>query len=141
MYYSVYLLLLYGVVIEPIILHFIYRTQSGSHIGLETMPLGDRITSTSNVIGSESTVGNIDWIRQQSDVVFNFVYNDVEDFAYAARRDIEWIDEHMTELLNQETTNIPSLFKTPGRLRGVPSPRKLKSTTNKENVKVSCREV
>lgn len=89
-------------------------------------------------------VGSLEWTQNELGVARGFVYDSVEDFAYAARRDLEWLNEHMTGIVNWQQgyvkksrelccgtkdpncSDFAKLMQTPGRLRSNDSPRKLR---------------
>lgn len=45
------------------------------------------------------SVGSTDWMDQEAQVVENLIYAEMEDFAYEARRELEWINEHMADIM------------------------------------------
>ncbi|KAF2840233.1 hypothetical protein M501DRAFT_1002545 [Patellaria atrata CBS 101060] len=67
---------------------------------------------------SKTQIGSAHWIldeRQQAD---QFVAQEVEEFSYAVKNEMEWLNEHMTDIFNQNKLNVTDIFKTPGKLRG-----------------------
>ena len=48
-------------------------------------------------------VGSTDWMDREAQVVDDLIYADMEDFAYEERRELEWINEHMTEVMEGNT--------------------------------------
>lgn len=63
-------------------------------------------------------VGSARWIQDENDQVNQFGSQEVEDFTFAARNEVEWLNEHMAEILSKNTVNVTELLKTPGKLRG-----------------------
>lgn len=45
-------------------------------------------------------VGSQEWIAKEQVLAAELVSNELEDFAYSARRELEWLNEHMTELMD-----------------------------------------
>lgn len=86
-------------------------------------------------------VGSQQWIKSESSVIQNLVYTDLEYFAYAARGDLEWLDERLKDILNRNQRDLKRLLQTPARLRGVLSPRKRallqNDNGNKNSLKVA----
>jgi len=86
---------------------------------------------------SKAPVGSAQWIvgeRQQAD---QFVQEEVEEFSYSVRNEMEWLNEHMAEIFTRgqlydthinvycyihqcslQYRNVTDVFKTPGKLRG-----------------------
>lgn len=49
-------------------------------------------------------VGSEEWMRNEAKVMTDLVFADVEDFAFEARRELEWINEHMMDVLERNQT-------------------------------------
>ncbi|KAG5363338.1 Inner centromere protein-related protein [Yarrowia sp. B02] len=64
-----------------------------------------------------------DWVQKELGTIRGLVDDNTDDFSYAARRDLEWINEHMDDVLDTRFS-LSTLLQTPGRLKGAPSPRK-----------------
>ena len=79
-------------------------------------------------------MGSKQWINDENDQVTQFCTQEAEDFAFSARNEVEWLNEHMAEVFSKSqvyglhsgevvdslTTNrnVTEIFKTPGKLRG-----------------------
>lgn len=55
-------------------------------------------------ITANSAVGTTSWAEKELSVVKDLVSNDVEDLAYAARRELEWLNEHLIEIIDRQQT-------------------------------------
>ncbi|KAG5354420.1 Inner centromere protein-related protein [Yarrowia sp. C11] len=64
-----------------------------------------------------------EWVQKELGTIRGLVDDNTDDFSYAARRDLEWINEHMDDVLDTRFS-LSTLLQTPGRLKGAPSPRK-----------------
>jgi hypothetical protein len=81
-----------------------------------------------------AAVGSTPWIAEEQENIQQFIKQETEDFAFSARNEVEWLNEHMAEIFtsNQlyvytitrpplrltENSNATEIFKTPGKLRG-----------------------
>ncbi|KAI9891954.1 MAG: hypothetical protein M1814_002148 [Vezdaea aestivalis] len=63
-------------------------------------------------------VGSSAWIAAERENALQFEAQDVEDFTYAARNDVEWLNEHMADIFSRNQIEVTEIFKTPGKLRG-----------------------
>ncbi|KAI9710878.1 MAG: hypothetical protein M1812_007330 [Candelaria pacifica] len=63
-------------------------------------------------------VGSMDWISHERGQVSQFADQENEDFAFSARNEVDWLNEHMAEIFNKNQVNVTEIFKTPGKLRG-----------------------
>lgn len=61
-------------------------------------------SSYTGSITTSSSVGSSSWVEKELNVVQDLISNDVEDLAYAARREIEWLNEHLVEIIDQRQT-------------------------------------
>nr|OQO23316.1 hypothetical protein B0A51_09451 [Rachicladosporium sp. CCFEE 5018] len=67
---------------------------------------------------AKAAIGSAEWVkneRAQSDL---FIEQDAEEFVYAVRNELEWLNEHMSDIFTKGTVNFADVFKTPGKLRG-----------------------
>ncbi|KAL7950306.1 hypothetical protein V8C42DRAFT_310119 [Trichoderma barbatum] len=81
------------------------------------------------VRGPRLQVGSAAWVGEERASALEIVQSEVEEFSYSAHNEIEWLNEHMAAILNENEVNITEAFKTPGKLRG-----KTPHTTRKLNV-------
>lgn len=81
-------------------------------------------------------VGSAQWIQNEREQASQFVEQEVEEFGYSVRNELEWLNEHMSDILNANQLyvtsvgdgygravntrdrNFADIFKTPGKLRG-----------------------
>jgi hypothetical protein len=79
-------------------------------------------------------VGSARWVYDEREQVAQFGDQDAEDFAFSARNEVEWLNEHMAEIFGSNQlygvhhalcfdiltscSNVTEIFKTPGKLRG-----------------------
>ncbi|AEO70917.1 uncharacterized protein THITE_2122802 [Thermothielavioides terrestris NRRL 8126] len=68
--------------------------------------------------GPRLQVGSAAWIAEERQSALNIAQSEIEEFAFSARNEIDWLNEHMAEIFSENQTNVAELFKTPGRLRG-----------------------
>ncbi|KAL7796590.1 hypothetical protein V8C37DRAFT_372301 [Trichoderma ceciliae] len=68
--------------------------------------------------GPRLQVGSAAWIGEERASALQIVRSEVEEFSYSAHNEIEWLNEHMAAILNENEVNITEAFKTPGKLRG-----------------------
>lgn len=83
---------------------------------------------------AQAPVGSARWIGVEKEEVTQFCDQEFEDFAFSARNEVEWLNEHMAEIFNSSqlyelvtsadcilltpSRNVAEIFKTPGKLRG-----------------------
>ncbi|RPB10884.1 hypothetical protein P167DRAFT_236595 [Morchella conica CCBAS932] len=72
---------------------------------------------------AKPSVGSVSWIANERSTVQQLGDQDMEDFAFAARNDLEWLNEHMAEIFERNNLDVAELLKTPGKLRGQKTPR------------------
>ena len=46
-------------------------------------------------------VGTGQWILNEREQAQTFIEQETEEFAFAARNDMEWLNEHMSEIFNR----------------------------------------
>ncbi len=84
----------------------------------------------------QAPVGSVQWILDEEDFANQFVRQEVDDFAFSAYNELEWLNEHMAEVFNRTelygqaqcrvraselikgSSDVAEVFKTPGKLRG-----------------------
>jgi len=44
-------------------------------------------------------IGTMDWILDERRQAMAFTSEELEDFSFAVRNDLEWLNEHMAEIL------------------------------------------
>ncbi|KAH7017440.1 hypothetical protein EDB80DRAFT_760763 [Ilyonectria destructans] len=68
--------------------------------------------------GPRLQVGSAAWVAEERASALQIVDSEVEEFTYSARNELDWLNEHMAGIFNENETNIAEAFKTPGKLRG-----------------------
>ncbi|KAI9645613.1 hypothetical protein NHQ30_006355 [Ciborinia camelliae] len=63
-------------------------------------------------------VGSAGWVTEERSNALQLAETEAEEFTFAARNEIEWLNEHMAEIFTQNQVNVAEIFKTPGKLRG-----------------------
>lgn len=81
---------------------------------------------------TKAAIGTTQWIQGEAEQAEAFIQQEVEEFGYSVRNDLEWLNEHMAEVLSKGGVNFADVFKTPGKLRG-----KTPRTARKVNAIVS----
>ena len=46
-------------------------------------------------------IGSKQWINDENDQVTRFCTQEAEDFAFSARNEVEWLNEHMAEIFSK----------------------------------------
>ncbi|KAH7036257.1 hypothetical protein B0J12DRAFT_268597 [Macrophomina phaseolina] len=67
---------------------------------------------------SKVAVGSAPWILSERQQAAQFVEQEVDEFSYSVRNEMEWLNEHMAEIFTRPELNVADAFKTPGKLRG-----------------------
>ncbi|KAH7149959.1 hypothetical protein B0J13DRAFT_594450 [Dactylonectria estremocensis] len=68
--------------------------------------------------GPRLQVGSAAWVAEERASALQIADSEVEEFTYSARNELDWLNEHMAGIFNENETNIAETFKTPGKLRG-----------------------
>jgi hypothetical protein len=63
-------------------------------------------------------VGSSQWIANERDSARQFTDAEVDEFAFSARNEMDWLNEHMTDIFSKHQLDVAEVFKTPGKLRG-----------------------
>ncbi|KAL3421083.1 inner centromere protein [Phlyctema vagabunda] len=66
----------------------------------------------------EITEQTTTWISGERNTAQQWAESEVEGFTFAARNEVEWLNEHMAEIFSQNESKFADMFKTPGKLRG-----------------------
>ncbi|KFA78856.1 hypothetical protein S40288_05341 [Stachybotrys chartarum IBT 40288] len=68
--------------------------------------------------GPRLQIGSAAWIAEERSSALQIAQTEVEEFTYSARNELDWLNEHMAGILDENEVNIAETFKTPGKLRG-----------------------
>ncbi|KAF2642632.1 hypothetical protein P280DRAFT_548078 [Massarina eburnea CBS 473.64] len=63
-------------------------------------------------------IGSAHWILDERHQSNDLVSQEQEDFGFSVRNELEWLNEHMTEIFAHNGQSNLDVFKTPGKLRG-----------------------
>ncbi|KAI9762478.1 MAG: hypothetical protein M1840_001238 [Geoglossum simile] len=63
-------------------------------------------------------VGSSQWIASERDSARQFTDAEVDEFSFSARNEMDWLNEHMTDIFSRQQLDVAEVFKTPGKLRG-----------------------
>ncbi|KAL6702909.1 hypothetical protein ACN47E_000810 [Coniothyrium glycines] len=63
-------------------------------------------------------IGSAGWILEERHQSNALVTQELEDFGFSVRNELEWLNEHMLDMFAQTAQNNLDVFKTPGKLRG-----------------------
>ncbi|KAH6633363.1 hypothetical protein C7974DRAFT_392634 [Boeremia exigua] len=74
-------------------------------------------------------IGSAQWILEERHQSNDLVSQELEDFGFSVRNELEWLNEHMTDVFAEDGQHNLDVFKTPGKLRG-----KTPHTTRKRTV-------
>ncbi|KAF8421415.1 hypothetical protein EV426DRAFT_609163 [Tirmania nivea] len=66
---------------------------------------------------SSTSIGSAAWLRQERSSINRLYGQDVEDFTFSARQEMDWLNEHMEEVFAASIggVDIAELLKTPAR--------------------------
>ncbi|KAF5852936.1 hypothetical protein GGP41_001509 [Bipolaris sorokiniana] len=64
------------------------------------------------------TIGSAGWILEERNQANTLVAQELEDFGFSVRNELEWLNEHMFDILASDRQPNLDVFKTPGKLRG-----------------------
>ncbi|EON69411.1 hypothetical protein W97_08671 [Coniosporium apollinis CBS 100218] len=67
---------------------------------------------------SKTQVGSAPWLLNERQQANELIEQEVEEFTYSVRNEMEWLNEHMAEIFTRNQLNVADIFKTPGKLRG-----------------------
>ncbi|KAF2739686.1 hypothetical protein EJ04DRAFT_483836 [Polyplosphaeria fusca] len=63
-------------------------------------------------------IGSAQWILDERHQSNDLVAQEMEDFSFSVRNELEWLNEHMADIFAYNGQNNLDVFKTPGKLRG-----------------------
>ena len=46
-------------------------------------------------------VGSLQWIQDENQQISQFEIQEAEDFAFSARNEVEWLNEHMADIFSK----------------------------------------
>lgn len=58
---------------------------------------------------TQSSVGSIQWVQSERQQIFQFEGQENEDFAFSARNEFEWLNEHMAEIFSHSNLYVSNL--------------------------------
>ncbi|KAL4923573.1 uncharacterized protein BDV17DRAFT_276566 [Aspergillus undulatus] len=85
---------------------------------------------------AQKPVGSAAWISTEKENITQLVDQEMEEIEFPVQFEMEWLNEHMAEVLSNNQFNFTDVFKTPGKLRGK-TPRTLRKRDATEN-RVVC---
>ncbi|KAJ5272940.1 hypothetical protein N7478_008065 [Penicillium angulare] len=78
---------------------------------------------------AQKPVGSAAWIAAEKENMAELVEQEMEEVEYPVRHEMDWLNEHMSEIFSNGQSNFTDVFKTPGKMRG-----KTPRTARKRNV-------
>ncbi|KAH7328210.1 hypothetical protein B0I35DRAFT_11862 [Stachybotrys elegans] len=81
--------------------------------------------------GPRPQVGSAAWISEERSSALQITQTEVEEFSYSARNEMDWLNEHMAGIFDENEINLAETFKTPGKLRGK-TPRTIRKANASE---------
>ncbi|OAA61476.1 inner centromere protein [Cordyceps fumosorosea ARSEF 2679] len=90
--------------------------------------------------GPRLQVGSAPWIAEERSSALQIVQSEVEEFSFSARNEMEWLNEHMASIFDENETNFADVFKTPGKLRGK-TPRAIRKPVTPGDARVPLSDV
>lgn len=59
----------------------------------------------------QPAIGSARWVYDERDVAQQFIDQEVEEFAFSARTELEWLNEHMSDMFsNNQLSVMPILL-------------------------------
>ncbi|KAK3358594.1 hypothetical protein B0T24DRAFT_126388 [Lasiosphaeria ovina] len=89
--------------------------------------------------GPRLQVGSAAWAAEERSAALGIAESEIEEFSFAARNELDWLNEHMAEIFSENQVHVTELFKTPGKLRGR-TPRTARKA-NPEELRVPLSDV
>ncbi|TQW09947.1 inner centromere protein [Cordyceps javanica] len=90
--------------------------------------------------GPRLQVGSAPWIAEERSSALQIVQSEVEEFSFSARNEMEWLNEHLAGIFDENETNFADAFKTPGKLRGK-TPRTIRKAFAPGDARVPLSDV
>ncbi|KAG0160851.1 hypothetical protein PDIDSM_8382 [Penicillium digitatum] len=88
---------------------------------------------------AQKPVGSAPWIAAEKENIAELVEQEMEEVEYPVRHEMDWLNEHMTEIFSKGQANFADVFKTPGKMRGK-TPRTARKR-NPEESRVPLSEI
>ena len=51
---------------------------------------------------TQTPIGSSQWIQQERDQTAQFLDQEIEEFTYSARNELDWLNEHMAEIFSRD---------------------------------------
>lgn len=86
--------------------------------------------------GGKAQVGSTRWVLDERAQAGQFIEQEVEEFAFSARNELEWLNEHMSEIFSRNQLYVQSRWqcKLPRENRLLSNPAMLpKSSRHRES--------
>ncbi|KAI9674169.1 MAG: hypothetical protein M1817_001987 [Caeruleum heppii] len=64
------------------------------------------------------SIGSMPWVSNEREAALQFTEQEAEEFAFSARNEMDWLNEHMADVLSHNHKSFADLMKTPSKLRG-----------------------
>ncbi|KAF2116175.1 hypothetical protein BDV96DRAFT_573503 [Lophiotrema nucula] len=68
-------------------------------------------------MAGKAAIGSLAWVAAERQQAVDLVQQELEDFSYSVRNELEWLNEHMSQILAHNGQTNLEVFKTPGKLR------------------------
>jgi hypothetical protein len=66
-----------------------------------------------------SAIASTPWISGERSAAIGFIEQEIDEFTFAVRNELDWLNEHMLEVFDENRKwDLAELMKTPGKLRG-----------------------
>ena len=80
------------------------------HWGAETYEIGSRAITTAmaGARAKSQAIGSSEWIQNEREQSAQFMDQEVEEFSYSVRNELEWLNEHMAEIFSKNQVYAPS---------------------------------
>jgi hypothetical protein len=59
-----------------------------------------------------TVVGSAPWITEEQENIQQFIDQEAEDFAFSARNEMEWLNEHMAEIFTSNQLYVYTLMRS-----------------------------
>ncbi|KIW19464.1 hypothetical protein PV08_00036 [Exophiala spinifera] len=76
-----------------------------------------------------TTIGSSAWVSAEKENALQLLQTEKEELVFPAQHQLEWLNEHVSEIFKGRQVDVVNVFKTPGKLKG-----KTPHTTRKRNV-------
>ncbi|KAK3116654.1 hypothetical protein LTR53_002768 [Teratosphaeriaceae sp. CCFEE 6253] len=81
-------------------------------------PLGRPQAAAGECRTKAAPVGSASWIQCEREQAAHFIDQEAEELGFSVRNEMDWLNEHLSDVFSRNNVTFADICKTPGKLRG-----------------------